>query len=129
MGLLRQVCDKYPIHILAILKKLYLYHPEESKGGLHTLLPKINPYPSSMAALTASQLMNSPSPRRTTSRTQPGRYFLNVRIRAPTSSPPIVSPRRSLPAKYSRVSLIKHNTGRKPFLPRFFVLCPFRPPC
>src|SRR3989304_531539 len=27
MGLLRQVCDKYPIHILAILKKLYLNRP------------------------------------------------------------------------------------------------------
>src|SRR3989304_291218 len=96
-------------------------------------LPHFHEDKSSSAASTLSQLMNSPSPRRVTSFTHPGRYFLKPRITSPTSSPPssppIASPTRNFPAKYSLVSSIKHSTGRNPFFPRFFVLCPLRPPC
>src|SRR5271169_2833015 len=106
-----------------------LYHLDGLNGGAHLLLPKMKWNPSSQAAFTASQLMNSPSPRRITVFTHAGRYFLKLRMRVATSSPPIVSPRRSFPIKYSRVSWMKHNTGRNPFLPRFLGLCPLRPPC
>src|SRR3990167_5223281 len=85
-------------------------------------LPHFHEDKSSSAASTLSQLMNSPSPRRVTSFTHPGRYFLKPRITSPTSSPPIVSPACNSPEKYPLVSNKKHSAGQTPSSPRFFVL-------
>ena len=105
------------------------YHPSESKCGLHPLFAIMNSKPASMAAATLSQLKNSPSALTKTCWTQPGKWFLIFAMKVAASLPLIVSPLRSLPIRYSLVSSIKQRTGRYPFLPRFFLLCPLRPPC
>ena len=72
--------------------------------------------------------MNSRRRAHDTSCTDSGNCLRNCRICRATSSLRIVSPRRCVPHKYSRVSSRKHSTGRRPALPRCFVLWPLRAP-
>src|SRR3990172_2922732 len=104
------------------------YQPSSEKGGAQRLLPNVNTNPSSRQAFTLSQPMNSPSPWTRTHLTHSGNNRRNCRICRATSRLFIVSPRRCVPHRYSRVSARKHSTGRSPFLPRCLGLCPLRAP-
>ena len=80
---------------------------------------------SSSAASTLSQLMNSPSPRRITSFTHPGKIFLKARINSPTSLSPHRLSYPQLPGNILPRLLYKTQHGTEPLLPSILRIMPF----